>query len=93
MPITPKTGSLFHADSYHTAITQSISRKANCRDNAPMKSFLGTPKTELAPQCEYRDRDAARRDPFAYSEGYYNPRRIHSAIGCLTPEQPQRKTP
>ena len=29
------------------AITQSMSRKANCWDNAPMESFFGTLKTEL----------------------------------------------
>jgi putative transposase len=52
------------------AIVQSMSRKANCWDNAPMESFFGTLKTELVHQGEYPDRDAARRDPFAYIEGY-----------------------
>jgi transposase InsO family protein len=33
------------------------------------------------------DRDAARRDLFAYIEGYYNRQRIHSAIGYVTPHQ------
>jgi transposase InsO family protein len=33
------------------------------------------------------DRDAARRDLFAYIEGYYNRQRIHSAIGYITPDQ------
>jgi transposase InsO family protein len=40
------------------AITQSISRKANCWDNAPMESFFGTLKTELVHQREYPDREA-----------------------------------
>jgi transposase InsO family protein len=69
------------------AITQSMSRKGNCWDNAPMESFFGTLKTELVHQREYLDRDAARRDLFAYIEGYYNRQRIHSAIGYLTPDQ------
>jgi transposase InsO family protein len=73
-------------------ITQSMSRKANCWDNAPMESFFGTLKTELVHQRDYPDRDAARRDLFAYIEGYYNRRRIHSAIGYITPEQADRKT-
>jgi hypothetical protein len=30
---------------------------------------------------------AARRDLFAYIEGYYNRQRIHSAIGYITPDQ------
>jgi putative transposase len=89
-------GSQYAAGDYRkilqaAAITQSMSRKANCRDNAPMESFFGTLKTELVHQCEYPDRDAARRDLFAYIEGYYNRRRIHSAIGYITPEQPDRK--
>jgi putative transposase len=74
------------------AITQSMSRKANCWDNAPMESFFGTLKTELVHQRNYPDREAARRDLFAYIEGYYNRRRIHSAIGYITPEQADRKT-
>ena len=69
-----------------------MSCKANCRDNAPMESFFGSLKTELVHPCEYPDRDAARRDLFAYSEGYYNRRRIHSAIAYITPEQADRKT-
>src|SRR5262249_44963896 len=35
------------------AITQSMSRKANCWDNAPMESFFGTLKTELVHHREY----------------------------------------
>ena len=68
-----------------------MSRKANCWDNAPMESFFGTLKTELVHQGEYSDRDTARRDLFAYIEGYYNRRRIHSAIGYITPLQAEAK--
>ena len=49
-------------------ITQSMSRKGNCWDNAPMESFFGTLKTELVHHREYPDRDTARRDLFAYIE-------------------------
>jgi transposase InsO family protein len=89
-------GSQYAAGPYRdilqaAAITQSMSRKANCWDNAPMESFFGTLKTELVHQCEYPDRDTARRDLFAYIEGYYNRVRIHSAIGYITPEQAEAK--
>jgi putative transposase len=73
------------------AITQSMSRKGNCWDNAPMESFFGTLKTELVHHREYADRDTARRDLFAYIEGYYNRARIHSAIGYITPQQAEAK--
>ncbi|MFL5251420.1 MAG: IS3 family transposase [Rhodopila sp.] len=90
-------GSQYAAGDYRkilhaAAITPSMSRKGNCWDNAPMESFFGTLKTELVHQRDYPDRDAARRDLFAYIEGYYNRRRIHSAIGYITPEQADRKT-
>ena len=35
-------------------------------------------------------RDAAKRDLFAYIEGYYNRQRLHSALGYITPEQAER---
>src|SRR4051794_26286754 len=90
-------GSQYAAGDYRkilqaAAITQSMSRKANCWDNAPMERFFGTLKTELVHQREYPDREAARRDLFGYIEGYYNRRRIHSAIGYITPEQADRKS-
>ena len=74
------------------AITQSMSRKANCWDNAPMESFFGTLKTELVHHREYPDRDTARRELFAYIEGYYNRARIHSAI-ATSPHSKQRPKP
>ena len=90
-------GSQYAAGDYRNIlqaaiITQSMSRKGNCWDNAPMESFFGTLKTELVHQRDYPDRDAARRDLFAYIEAYYNRRRIHSALGYITPEQADRKS-
>src|SRR5436853_7536481 len=69
-----------------------MSRKANCWDNAPMESFFGTLEPELVHQPEYPDRDTARRDLFAYIEGYYNRQRIHSGVRYITPEQADLKT-
>uniref|UniRef100_UPI003F4A2076 IS3 family transposase n=2 Tax=unclassified Azospirillum TaxID=2630922 RepID=UPI003F4A2076 len=68
-------------------IVQSMSRKGNCWDNAPMESFFGTAKSELVHHQRYPTRDAAKRDLFAYIEGYYNRQRLHSALGYITPEQ------
>src|SRR6266581_3465278 len=90
-------GSQYAAGDYRdileaASITQSMSRRGNCWDNAPMESFFGTLKTELVHQREYPDRDTARRDLFAYIEGYYNRQRIHSAIGYITPEQAEAKS-
>lgn len=55
-----------------------------------MESFFRTLKVELAHQRQWATRDEARRDLFAYIEGYYNRQRIHSALGYRTPEQAER---
>jgi transposase InsO family protein len=66
---------------------QSMSRRGNCLDNAPMESFFHTLKVELVQQRHWATRDEARRDVFAYIESHYNRQRIHSALGYQTPEQ------
>ena len=69
----------------------SMSRTACCYDNAPMESFFHTLKVELVRQRRWTTHDEARRDLFAYLEGYYNRQRSHSAIGYLTPEQAEQR--
>jgi putative transposase len=72
-------------------ITPSMSRKGNCWDNAPMESFFHTLKTERVHHCVYATRDQARRDLFAYIEGFYNSHRLHSALGYISPADMERK--
>lgn len=72
-------------------ITPSMSRKGNCWDNAPMESFFHTLKTERVHHRIYATRDQARRDLFAYIEGFYNPHRLHSALGYRSPAEMERK--
>ena len=69
----------------------SMSRKADCYDNAPMESFFHTLKTELVHHQHYATREDARRDIFAYIEGFYNRTRRHSAIGYLSPIEMELK--
>jgi transposase InsO family protein len=75
----------------NAGITASMSRKANCYDNAPMESFFHTLKTEQVHHCDYQTRAEAQRDVFAYIEGFYNRTRLHSAIGYITPVEMERK--
>ncbi len=37
-------------------------------------------------------REEARRDLYSYIEGYYNRRRLHSALDDITPEQAEFRT-
>ena len=68
-------------------LVQSMSRKGDCLDNAPMESFFGTLKTELVHRTSFPTREAARRAIFEYVETFYNRRRRHSGLGFLTPAQ------
>jgi putative transposase len=72
-------------------ITASMSRKADCYDNAPMESFFHTLKTELVHHREYQTHAEARVDVFAYIEGFYNRTRLHSAIGYIAPIEMELK--
>jgi len=74
-------------------LRQSMSRKGNCYDNAPMESFFHTLKTELVYHRRYATRGEATRDIFAYIEGFYNRTRRHSAIGHISPIEMEVNTP
>jgi len=66
---------------------QSMSRKGNPYDNAIMESFYRTLKRELVQDAHYSNPEQARQDIFRYIELYYNTKRIHSALGWLSPTQ------
>ena len=54
------------------AVVQSMSRKANCGDNAPIESFLKTMKVERVHQLRYATRAQAKLDVIDWIEGFYN---------------------
>lgn len=66
-------------------ITQSMSRKGNCWDNAPMESFFKTLKTEWTDAKDYKDLAELKSSLFEYIECWYNTRRIHSTLDYKTP--------
>jgi transposase InsO family protein len=67
--------------------TQSMSGTGCCYDNAITESFFGTLKRELIHHCFFITRQEAQSRIFRYIEGFYNRKRIHSAIGYLSPEE------
>lgn len=69
----------------HGAIC-SMSRAGNPYDNARCESFLKTLKQEEIHCREYRDLDDLRHHISAFIDDYYNPQRLHSALGYLSPE-------
>lgn len=66
-------------------VLSSMSAKGNCYDNAAMESFWATLKTDLGINQPYKTKEEARRAIFDYIEVFYNRRRMHSAIGDLSP--------
>lgn len=73
-------------------IRQSMSRKANCYDNAHMESFWATLKTEATAGKTFATRAEAERTLFGYIHTFYNRVRLHSALGYQSPVDFENKT-
>ena len=83
-------GSQYASDEHRQLIKdyrmiQSMSRRANCWDNAAMESFFKTLKVERVHSMRYDTRALAKLDIVNWIEGFYNQRRLHSSIGYKTP--------
>jgi putative transposase len=88
-------GVQYAADEYRKLIAeysmvQSMSRKANCWDNAPMESFFKTLKVEWVDRMRYATRAQARLDLIDWIEGFYNAQRVHSSIEYQSPSMFER---
>jgi transposase InsO family protein len=94
----PPAGLIFHSDrgvqyasaEYRRALAASglvgsMSRKANCYDNATMEAFWSTLKLELIYRRPFQDATQLRRALFDYIEVFYNRQRLHSALSYRTP--------
>jgi putative transposase len=94
----PPPGLVFHSDRgvqyasldyrhalHHAQAVASMSRKANCYDNAAMESFWSTLKHELIYRRNFQTRAQARQAIFDFIEVFYNRQRLHSSLGYLSP--------
>jgi len=97
------TGVMFHSDQgcHYTSkqfrrllwkcqIKQSMSRRGNCWDNAPMERFFRSYKTEWMPTAGYVTFLAMQHSITNYIIKYYNNVRPHWFNGGLTPNQSER---
>ena len=72
-------------------IVCSMSRQGDCWDNAVTESFLATLKTELIHRQPWPTRRATKDAVADYIEGFYNPYRLHSSLGYVSPNEFERK--
>ena len=66
-------------------LTQSMSDADNPYDNAHMESFFSRFKAELMEDGTFQGAEDSQSEIFEYIEMYYNPSRLHSSIGYLSP--------
>lgn len=81
----------FRGSLAKAGVKASMSRKANCYDNATMESFWSTLKMELIYRRKFASRQQAKREIFDYIEVFYNRQRTHSALGYRSPERFERE--
>jgi len=90
-------GSQYASSSFRTLlhswqIKPSMSGAACCYDNAARESFWSTLKTEIPSPAPFENIQTARRAIFDYIETFYNPQRLHSALGYQSPVDFETKT-
>jgi transposase InsO family protein len=86
-------GSPYASSDYRDALDDagmicSMSRRGNCRDNAPMESWFATLKAELGES--FASAAEAKRQLFDYIETFYNRTRLHLANGLVSPADFER---
>jgi putative transposase len=91
----PLESAQYASEPYRTVlerhgITQSMSRRGNCWDNAAMESLFAALKVEHVHQVRFRTRAEARAAVFEYLEIFYNRQRLHSGLGYRTPAEARR---
>jgi len=85
-------GSQYASEAFQDKLTEyamicSMSRKANCWDNAPAESFFNSLKNERVHGTRYTNREEAIAALFDYIEVFYNRSRRHSTLGYNSPVQ------
>ena len=85
------TSKTFRQRLWRHKIKQSMSRRGNCWDNAPMERFFRSLKTEWVPRLGYRTINEAKGHILNYLIGYYSSVRPHQHNGGLSPNARELK--
>ena len=70
----------------------SMGSVGDAYDNALCESFFATLECELIDRRRFRSQAEARMAVFTFIEGWYNPRRRHSALDYLSPVDYEKRT-
>ena len=89
-------GGQYAAEAYQRVLRDheivcSMSRTGDCWDNAVTESFFATLKTELIHRQPWPTRRAATDAVADYIEGFYNPYRLHSSLGYVSPNECEQR--
>jgi len=71
-------------------VRPSMGSAGDCFDNAMCESFFATLECELIDREHWQSKAEARTAVFEFIEGFYNPRRRHSALGYFSPADYER---
>ena len=72
-------------------VRPSMGSVGDAYDNAMAESFFATLECELIDRRVWETQTQARLAVFTWIEGWYNPRRLHSALGYMSPNNFERK--
>ena len=81
------TSNRFRQTLWRCKIKQSMSRRGNCWDNAPMERFFRSLKTEWVPSVGYSNFIEAERSITNYITGYYRSVRPHQHNNGKSPNE------
>jgi putative transposase len=76
-----------------SGLVASMGSRGDAYDNAACESCISTLKVEWINRYRYTSREQARLSIFRYIETFYNPRRRHSALGGISPDDYESRCP
>jgi putative transposase len=74
-----------------SGLVASMGSRGDAFDNAACESCIATLKVEWIKRHRYQSRDQARLSIFRYIETFYNPRRRHSSLGGISPDEYEQR--
>ena len=84
---------IFGQTARDAGIAVSMGAKGCALDNAVCEAFFATLKKELTRRRSWPTRRELQSAAFAWIEGWYNRRRLHSTLGYLAPADYENRTP